>query len=150
MAKMSPVSDFLKSNNCDQRGQMDNSVHSLWSVEERLHFENFWEVSVVVVKRLRVILSYYWMLLQNWFEPHKATFSLLRTKSHSLLLAMLFCCACLTRHTIVYHIIKSGMNLRVKKGTVFYLDFFVPKELEFEFCIIIYIFYEKLALAHTQ
>ena len=126
-------------------------MNFLWSMEQ---WQPFWRVLRSFCcsgqKITWVMLPYYWMLLQNWFEPHSATFSLLRTKSHSLLLAMLFCCACLTRHTIVYHIIKSGMNLRVKKGTVFYLDFFVPKELEFEFCIIIYIFYEKLALAHTQ
>ena len=35
-----------------KKSRMHKSMHSLWSVEKWLHFEEFWEVSVTVVKNL--------------------------------------------------------------------------------------------------
>ena len=37
---------------------MHKSIHSLWSVEKWLHFEEFWQVSVVVVKKLTLLKSW--------------------------------------------------------------------------------------------
>ena len=38
---------------------MHNSIHSLWSVVNWLHFEEFWEVSVVVVKNLLLCVRHH-------------------------------------------------------------------------------------------
>ena len=41
-----------KPNNFNLGGLVHKSIHSLWSVEQWLHFEEFWEVFMVVVKIL--------------------------------------------------------------------------------------------------
>merc|ERR1711894_346820 len=58
MAKMSPVSDFLKSNNYDQSVQMNNSVHrrrkyggsSPNSLRPISYFGSIWELYVLDLK----------------------------------------------------------------------------------------------------
>ena len=46
-----------KLNICVLRDVMDKSRHLLWSLEQMLLFEEFWEVSVVVVKKLQLLKS---------------------------------------------------------------------------------------------
>ena len=49
---MSLISDFSRLNNFHLRGLMHKSIYSSWLVVNWLHFEEFWEVSVLVVKNL--------------------------------------------------------------------------------------------------
>ena len=59
---------------------MHKSIHSLWSVVNWLHFEEFWEVSVVVVKNLQLyvylnqcthnkrVVSHFFPSFHEWLE----------------------------------------------------------------------------------
>ena len=44
-----------KLNKCDLGDLMDKSVHFLWSIEKWLHFKEFWEVFISVVKNSTTI-----------------------------------------------------------------------------------------------
>ena len=64
---MSTIINFSNLNNFIYTDLMHKSIHSLQSVEKWLHFEEFWEVSVIVVK--------YLLLLNNLFVTSKIEFS---------------------------------------------------------------------------
>ena len=85
---------------------MHKSIHSSWSVEKWLHFEEFWKVSVTVVKNLPQVDLFLFVFWRKWTTPFEINWHLV----HKILINSIHTSKVMELDDSLYHPKKSRVD----------------------------------------